>query len=92
MKNLTLSRGAVLRMNNPLNHPLLQMVSIFRNGGNPLGYLQNMAAKNPYAAQAMKMIQGKSPEQLQQMAVNMARERGTNVDDIAQSLGLNLKK
>lgn len=79
-------------MNNPMNHPVFQMVSILRNGGNPLGYLQNMAAKNPYAAQAMKMIQGKSPDQLRQMAENMARERGTSVENIAQSLGVTFKK
>ena len=50
--------------------------------------LQRMAAQNPQAAQAINMIHGKTPQQLQQIATNMARERGTTPQEIARSLGL----
>ena len=33
------------------------------------------------------MLQGKSPQQLEQMARNMAREQGVSIEDVARSLG-----
>ena len=63
-----------------------QMVQLVMNGGNPMTMLQQMG--NPRAMQALNMLQGKSPAQLQQMAMNMARERGTTVEDVARSLGI----
>ena len=71
-----------------MNNPLMQMVSIMRQGGNPMQMLQQMAAQNPQAAQAMQIIQGKSPEQLKQIATNMARERGMSVEQVMQQLGI----
>lgn len=65
-----------------------QLISIARNGGNPMGMIQQMAQSNPQMAQAMQFIQGKSPQQLQQIATNMAKERGTTVEQIARQMGL----
>ena len=65
---------------------LRQMVQMVMNGGNPMTMLQQMG--DPRAMQALNMLQGKSPAQLQQMAMNMARERGTTVEDVARSLGI----
>lgn len=70
------------------NINLMQMASLMKSGGNPMAMLQRMAASNPQAAQAMQIINGKSPEQLRQIAINMARERGTTPEQIAKSLGL----
>lgn len=75
-----------------MNNPLMQMVGLLQSGGNPMQMLQHMAMQNPQAAQAMKMIRGKSPQELRQMAENMARERGTTLDAVAQSLGLTIPK
>ena len=69
--------------------------SLFRNiqgGANPNALLNQMARSDPRAAQALQMLQGKSPDQLRTMAENMARERGTSVEQIARSLGINLPK
>lgn len=65
---------------------LRQMVQLVMNGGNPMTMLQQMG--DPRAMQALNMLQGKSTAQLQQMAMNMARERGTTVEDVARSLGI----
>lgn len=70
------------------NNPLFQLANTARNGGNAIQMLQRMAAQNPQAAQAINMIQGKTPQQLQQIATNMAKERGTTPQEIARSLGL----
>ena len=71
---------------NPMN--IMQLVSMMKQGNNPMQILQQMAAQNPQAAQAMQIIQGKSPEQLKQIAANMAKERGTNLDEVMRNLGL----
>ena len=71
-----------------MSNPIFQLASIAGNGGDAMQMLQRMAAQNPQAAQAINMIQGKTPQQLQQIATNMARERGTTPQEIARSLGL----
>lgn len=71
-----------------MSNPIFQLANIARNGGNAMQMLQRMAAQNPQAAQAINMIHGKTPQQLQQIATNMARERGTTPQEIARSLGL----
>jgi hypothetical protein len=71
-----------------MNNPLMQLLSMTRQGGNPMQMIQQMAANNPQAAQAMRIMQGKSPEQLRQIATNMARERGMTVEQVMQQLGI----
>ena len=67
---------------------LRQMVQLAMSGGNPMNMLQQMG--DPRAMQALNMLQGKSPAQLQQMAMNMAKERGTTVEEVARSLGIQI--
>lgn len=71
----------------PMNNPLMMMVQTMQRGGNPLQALGQMGG-NPQIAQFMQMIQGKSGNQLQQMAENMARERGIDIDELAKQLGM----
>ena len=75
-------------MNNLFNSLLRNM----QGGMNPNALLSQMARSDPRAAQALQMLQGKSPDQLRTMAENMARERGTSVEQIARSLGIKLPK
>lgn len=64
------------------------LVALARSGGNPISMIQQMAGSDPRMAQAMNIIGGKSPAQLQEIATNMAKERGTSVENIARQLGL----
>jgi len=66
-----------------MNNPMMAMLQMARNGGNPMQMLQQMAGQNPQAAQAMR--------QLRQTAENMAKQRGTSVEEIARQLGLPMK-
>lgn len=68
----------------------MALVNAARSGGNPMQLMQQMAMQDPRIAQAQQMIQGKSPQQLRQMAENMARERGTTVQDVARGLGIRI--
>lgn len=70
------------------NNPLPMLLNIARSGGDPTQMLQRMANSDPQIAQAYRMIQGKNSQQLQQMAMNMCRERGTTPDAVLKQLGL----
>lgn len=71
-----------------LNNPMLAIIGAAKNGGNPMQVLQQMAGQNPQVRNFMQMVQGKTPQQLEQMARNMARERGTSVENVIKQLGL----
>lgn len=75
----------------PIN-PLDMLVSAFKNGMNPLNVMQQYLGNDPRMGQAMQMIQGKSPAELRQIAENMAKERGTSIDAIAQNLGIKIPR
>ena len=78
-------------MNNPMSGNLLAaMMQMMRSGGNPMYLLQQMAAQDPQVSQAMRMIQGKSSQQLRSMAENMAKERGVSLESIANQMGITL--
>lgn len=75
-------------MNNAIN----LLINAARSGGNVNAMLNQMAVQNPQIRQAMQMMQGKTPQQIQQLAQNMAKERGTTVEDVARSLGFNIPR
>lgn len=73
-------------------NPMMMALQMAQKGANPMNMLQSMMGQNPQMAQAMRMIQGRSPQELRKVAENMARERGTNLEQLAQSMGLTLPK
>ena len=75
----------------PIN-PMQMLISALNNGQDPRALMSQMVSQNPQIAQAMQMIQGKSPAELRQIATNMAKERGTTVEQVAQSLGINIPR
>lgn len=70
------------------SNPIGLLMQAARAGGNPMQVISGMARGNPIMQQGANMVAGKSPQQLEQMARNMARQRGVNVDDIISDLGL----
>ena len=73
----------------PMNNPVLALVQAMQQGRNPMALMQTMAQQNPQVAQALQMMKGKSPQQLQQMAQNMARERGVDLNQMLRQMGIN---
>lgn len=71
-----------------LNNPMLQILQAARMGRNPQLLMQQLAQTNPQINQAMTMLQGKSPQEIRQMAENMCRERGTTPEQVMKMLGL----
>ena len=74
----------------PMNHPVMAVLQAMRQGQNPQAVLGRMARQDPRIAQSMQMMQGKNGAQLRAMAENMAKERGTSVEDVARQLGLTI--
>ena len=75
-----------------MTNPMQMMIHMMQSGANPMQYLQNMAGQNPQAVAMMRLIQGKTPEQLHTIATNMAKERGTTLDEVARQMGMKLPK
>ena len=63
------------------------MMQAAQRGMTPQQFFQQYAG-NPEVAQIAKIAQGKSQEQLMQTASNMAKERGTSRETIAQQMGI----
>ena len=49
--------------------------------------MQQQAMRNPQVKNAMSMLQGKNTKELQQMAMNMCRERNTTPEQVLRQLG-----
>lgn len=69
-----------------MNNPMQIIMTAVQRGADPRQLVAEMARNNPQMAQAAQMISGKSPQQLQQMAMNMCRECGTTPDAVLKSL------
>lgn len=67
---------------------LMQMWQMMQGSQNPMGVLQNMCGNNPAFANLQQLINGKGPQQLEQIARNMAKERGVNIDAMIAQMGL----
>lgn len=54
-------------------------------GANPNQIMQNMLYQNPLFQRAVQMAQGKSETELMQVAENICREKGINVEQAKQA-------
>ena len=78
-------------MNNPLaNNPLLILMGAMRQGGDPRRMLMQMAQQDPRAAQVVKILGNKPARQQREIVMNMAKERGVDLDNLARSLGIQI--
>lgn len=74
-----------------MNNPLAMMFQMMRGSRNPQQILNQMMgnsqlANNPMAKNAMNMLQNGDVQGLQNMAENLAKERGTTVDDVKNNI------
>ena len=67
----------------------IQMVMQAAHGGvSPQQFFQQIGAQNPVLKQLQQITNGKNHQELMQIAENMAKERGTSVQAVMQSLGI----
>ena len=71
-------------------NPMQIIMNQFMNGMSPMAILNRMAG--PQVNQAKQIIGGKNQEQLRHIAMNMAAQRGVDLNNLAQQMGINLPK
>lgn len=72
-------------------NPMAMMMQMMKGGGNPQQLMQQIMGNsqimgNPMARNAMEMYQKGDMKGLQAMADNLAKERGTTVNDVRDNL------
>ena len=72
-------------------NPLMAIIQMMKGGGNPQAFIQQMMnnsqiMQNPMAKNAMEMYQKGDTQGLQAMAENLAKERGTTVNDMKSQI------
>lgn len=73
-----------------MSNPLDVLLNAARSGVNTNALFQQLAANNPQVQQIYRLMRNKSPAELEQLARNMARERGTTIEDVARGLGITI--
>ena len=69
-------------------NPMQTIMQMMRSrNGNPMPLMEQLARQNPAMRQALDMARGKSPQELHQIADNMARQRGTTGEEIIRQMG-----
>lgn len=61
------------------SNPVLQMFNTARTSNNPMLALQQMSQTNPKLREVMQMVNGQTPQQMQQTFMNMAQQSGLNL-------------
>ena len=70
----------------------MQFIQMIQRGANPNQLMMQAAQNNPAVRQAMQMMNGKTPEQIRDMAFCEAKRRGVDLNQLARSLGITLPK
>lgn len=79
--------------NNPMaammqNNPIMQMVTMMKNGGNPQALVQQMMGQNKEFGNIVNSLNGKDQSQVNDMIAKMAKEKGVDLTQLANSIGM----
>lgn len=69
----------------------MQLMQMARSG-NPMQALMQMSKTNPQVGQVLQMVNGKTPAEMQRMAYDIAKQRGVDLNQLAQQLGVRLPR
>lgn len=72
-------------MLNPMQ--LMQLMGQLQQSNNPMGMLQSMFGNDPTMQRAIQMARGKSPEQVMQIAQNLADQQGIDLKLMLSQIG-----
>lgn len=67
---------------------LINLAQTLKAASNPMATLQQMAYSSPQFAKFQEMTQGKSAQEIEQIARNLAQTKGINIDQFRQQLGI----
>lgn len=78
-------------MNNVPMNPM-QLIQMLQKGANPNRLMGQLIQRNPAFRQAAQFMNGKTPQQIQQEVQQLAAQRGVDLNQLAQQLGITLPK
>lgn len=70
-------------MNNPM-----QLFQMLRGAQNPMQMMISMFGSNPQFNQIMQIVQGKSPQELEQYVRNAYQSNGQDINQVLKQFGL----
>ena len=70
----------------------MQLVQMLQGSGNPMQMLMGMAQNNPALGQALQMVNGKTPAEMERIAYDMAKQRGVDLNQLAKQMGIRLPR
>ena len=70
-------------MNNPM-----QLFQMLRGAQNPMAMMMSMFGSNPQFNQVMQIVQGKSPQELEQYVRNAYQSNGQDINQVLKQFGL----
>ena len=68
----------------------MQLIMMLQNSGNPMQMLMQASVRNPMIGQILQMTNGKTPAEMRTMAQRAAQQKGIDLNQLVQSLGLKL--
>lgn len=71
-------------------NPIMMMMQMLMSGGNPTKIINQVVGQNPQLAPAAKLIQGKSPEELEKVFYNLCQSKGIDPAQVAGQYGISL--
>ena len=66
----------------------MQILQFLRGTHNPMGMIMQMFGNNPQYAQIMKIVEGKSPQELEQYVRNAYQANGQDINAVLKQFGL----
>lgn len=70
----------------------MQVFNAIVKSTNPNQMLMQYAQQNPAIREAMQMVNGKTPDQVKQMAESIAKQRGINLNTFMREMGIQMPK
>ena len=71
----------------------LQLISMIKQNNNPINFMQNILGSNPQFQRVMQMVDGNTPEEMKQVAMNLCEQQGIDFSQAVnqmKSIGLNV--
>ena len=69
---------------------LMQALSMFQTSKNPMDVMSLISKNNPQLQNLLGVLRGKTPQELEQYARNMAQSRGIDLSQYMKQFGVNI--
>lgn len=70
----------------------MQLAQMISRSQNPMQMFYQVVSQYPQGQQVLNLMRGKTPEQFKGVLENMAKERGTTIEQVLGNMGFKLNK